>query len=109
MNSRTLVTVSSFVAASALGAQKAPDITPYLIADRTAEVALARTAAPSAISENATVLVLTPKGYTEAARGSNSPPGNAHTDRLGAGGSNARRAERTNQESVCGEAVHDAG
>jgi len=71
MNTRTLVAASTFVAASALGAQKAPDITPYLIADRTAEVALARTAAPSAISENATVLVLTPKGYTEAARGSN--------------------------------------
>jgi hypothetical protein len=71
MNARTFVAVSIIVTASSLGAQKAPDITPYLIADRTAEVALARTAAPSAISENATVLVLTPKGYTEAAHGSN--------------------------------------
>jgi hypothetical protein len=68
---RTLVAISTFVAASALGAQKAPDVTPYLIADRAAEVALARTAAPTAISGNATVLVLTPKGYTEAAHGSN--------------------------------------
>jgi len=71
MNADTFVAVSILVSASSLGAQKAPDITPYLIADRAAEVALARTAAPSAISENATVLVLTPKGYTEAAHGSN--------------------------------------
>jgi hypothetical protein len=71
MNTHTFVAISTFVAATALGAQKAPDITPYLIADRAAEVALARTAAPSAISANATVLVLTSKGYTEAAHGSN--------------------------------------
>jgi hypothetical protein len=71
MNTHTFVAISTFVAASALGAQKKPDVTPYLIADRAAEVALARTAAPSAISEKATVLVLTPKGYTEAARGTN--------------------------------------
>jgi hypothetical protein len=71
MNTRALVAISILVTASALRAQKAPDVTPYLIADRAAEVALARTAAPSAISGNATVLVLTPKGYTEAARGSN--------------------------------------
>ena len=71
MNTPTLVAISTFVIASALGAQKAPDLTPYLIADRAAEVALARTAAPSDISEKATVLVLTPKGYIEAARGTN--------------------------------------
>ena len=71
MNTPTLVAISTFVAASALGAQKAPDLTPYLIADRAAEIALARTAAPPAVSEKATVLVLTPKGYTEAARGTN--------------------------------------
>jgi len=71
MNTRTFVAISIVVTASALGAQKAPDITPYLIADRAAEVALARTAAPSAISGNATVLVLTRKGYTEAAQGTN--------------------------------------
>lgn len=71
MNTRTFVAISIVVTGSALGAQKAPDITPYLIADRAAEIALARTAAPSAISENATVLVLTPKGYAEAAHGTN--------------------------------------
>jgi hypothetical protein len=41
----------------------------YLIADRDAEIALARTAAPPAISNDATVLVLTPKGYETAVEG----------------------------------------
>jgi hypothetical protein len=41
----------------------------YLIADRDAEIALARTAAPPAISNDATVLVLTRKGYETAALG----------------------------------------
>jgi len=71
MNARTLVAIVGLVAATPLGAQKAPDLAPYLIADRAAEVALARTAAPSGISEKASVLVLTPKGYVEAARGTN--------------------------------------
>lgn len=70
MNARTLV-VSTLLSASALGAQKAPDVTPYLIADRTAEVALARTAAPPNVSGKASVMVLTPKGYVEAAHGTN--------------------------------------
>jgi hypothetical protein len=43
----------------------------YLMADRDAEVALARTAAPPAISNDATVLVLTRKGYETAAPGKN--------------------------------------
>lgn len=71
MNTRTLVAILGLVAASALSAQKAPDVTPYLTADRAAEVALARTAAPPDVSGKATVLVLTPKGYVEAARGTN--------------------------------------
>jgi hypothetical protein len=71
MNARTLVAISTFVATSALGAQKVPDVTPYLTAVRADEVALARTAAPSDVSGKATVLVLTPKGYVEAARGTN--------------------------------------
>ena len=41
----------------------------YLIADRDAEVALARTAAPPAISKDATVLVLTRQGYRPAVEG----------------------------------------
>ena len=71
MNTLAFVAISSFFAASALGAQKARDITPYLTADRSAEIALARTAAPSDVSGKASVMVLTPKGYVEAARGTN--------------------------------------
>jgi hypothetical protein len=71
MKKRALVAISILVAPFALRAQKGPDLTPYLIADRAVEVALARTAAPSDVSGDATVLVLTPKGYTEAARGTN--------------------------------------
>jgi len=41
----------------------------YLIADRDVEVALARTAAPPAISKDATVLVLTRHGYQAAVEG----------------------------------------
>jgi len=43
----------------------------YLIADRAAEIALARSAAPPSISRDATVLVLTPRGYETAATGKN--------------------------------------
>jgi hypothetical protein len=57
--------------AASLSAQNAPDIAPYLTADRAAEVALARTAAPSDVSAKATVLVLARTGYTEAAHGTN--------------------------------------
>ncbi len=53
------------------GAQRLADLAPYLMTDRAAEVALARTAAPRAISDSATVLVLTRTGFVEAAHGSN--------------------------------------
>jgi hypothetical protein len=43
----------------------------YLIADRNAEVALARSAAPPAISNDATVMVLTRQGYQTAVEGKN--------------------------------------
>jgi hypothetical protein len=43
----------------------------YLIADKTAEIALARSAAPPAVSDGAEVLVLTPDGYKTAAKGGN--------------------------------------
>jgi hypothetical protein len=43
----------------------------YLIADRDAEIALAQTAAPPAISKDAAVLVLTRQGYKEAVPGKN--------------------------------------
>ena len=53
------------------GAQQATDFTPYLMPDRAAEVALARTAAPAEVSDSAAVLVLTRSGYVEVARGTN--------------------------------------
>jgi hypothetical protein len=71
MKTHSLVAISSFISAAALGAQKAPDITPYLTPDRVAEIALARTAAPADISGKATILVLTAKGYVEAVHGTN--------------------------------------
>ena len=46
-------------------------IAQYLIADRNAEIALARSAAPEAISRDATVLVLQRHGYETAVEGKN--------------------------------------
>ena len=43
----------------------------YLIRDKDAEIALARSAAPSSISDGAEVMVLGPEGYTTAAKGGN--------------------------------------
>jgi len=43
----------------------------YLMADRSAEIALARSAAPAAISRDATVLVLGKNGYETVAEGKN--------------------------------------
>ena len=59
------------LAAQPTTAQRIGDLTPYLIADRGAEVALARSAAPRDVSDSATVLVLTREGFVEAARGAN--------------------------------------
>lgn len=61
----------TLLATRALHAQQAPDLTPYLIADRSAEIALARSAAPGNVSDSATVLVLERKGFVQAARGTN--------------------------------------
>src|SRR6266581_6775179 len=43
----------------------------YLMTDRNAEIALARSAAPEAISRDATILVLGPHGYETAVEGKN--------------------------------------
>jgi hypothetical protein len=43
----------------------------YLIADRDAEIILAKSAAPKAISDNADVMVLERQGYKTAAKGTN--------------------------------------
>jgi hypothetical protein len=61
-------------AARAEGEAPYPKMAPleqYLIADRTSEIALARSAAPPSISSDAAVLVLTPRGYVTAAEGKN--------------------------------------
>lgn len=58
-------------AGTPLAAQQKFDATPYLISDRSAEIALARSAAPPSVSDSAAVLVLTPSGYVEAASGHN--------------------------------------
>ncbi len=57
-------------ASGAAYAQMAPQA-QYLIPDRAAEIALARSAAPPAISASATVLVLSDRGYETAATGTN--------------------------------------
>jgi hypothetical protein len=66
----TLSTLALF-AAGPVSAQQNPDLAPYMMADRAAEVALARSAAPKHVSDSATVLVLTRTGFVEAARGTN--------------------------------------
>ena len=43
----------------------------YLIADRNAEIAMARSAAPLSISTDAEVMVLGPRGYDTAVKGKN--------------------------------------
>ncbi|MGH7586289.1 MAG: hypothetical protein ACREMH_08585 [Gemmatimonadales bacterium] len=71
-SARTLAALAAaLLPGGAPAAAQVPDVTSYLIADRDAEVALARTAAPAHSSDSATVLVLTGTGYVEAVRGTN--------------------------------------
>ena len=51
-----------------------PNMAPvdqYLMSDPNAEIALAKSAAPKTISDNAEVMVLGPKGFTTAVKGTN--------------------------------------
>src|SRR5437868_3621916 len=57
-------------ATSAKYSKMAP-LEQYLMADRNAEIALARTAAPTSISADAEVLVLARHGYETAVKGKN--------------------------------------
>jgi hypothetical protein len=66
----SIVTLASLIAGP-MAAQQSHDLSPYLIADQAAEVALARSAAPKHVTDSAKVLVLTRTGYVEAARGRN--------------------------------------
>jgi hypothetical protein len=50
---------------------KMAPVSAYLMASRTAEIALARSAAPPSVSGAAEVMVLGPKGYVTAAKGAN--------------------------------------
>ena len=43
----------------------------YLMTDGNSEIALARSAAPASVSDGAEVMVLGPKGYTTAVKGTN--------------------------------------
>jgi hypothetical protein len=61
----------SLATAHADGYPKMAPLDQYLIADRNAEIALARSAAPPSISNDATVLVLTKHGYQTAVEGKN--------------------------------------
>jgi hypothetical protein len=70
MPRHTLFLATLLVAAPRLSAQ-VRDVAPYLMPDRAAEVALARSAAPARIGDSAAVLVLTRQGYVEAAPGTN--------------------------------------
>ena len=67
--------LSAMLSASAEDAKprypKMAPIQQYLIPNRDAEIALARSAAPDAISRNATVLVLGTRGYETAVNGTN--------------------------------------
>jgi len=67
---RRLILSAILLVAPALHAQ-VRDVAPYLIADRAAEIALARSAAPKRISDSASVLVMTRQGYVEAVTGTN--------------------------------------
>jgi hypothetical protein len=81
MNRNIVKTIALVVVLSAAWQAKAADAkTPYptmapldqyLIADRDAEIALARSAAPESISRDAEVMVLGPHGYETAVKGKN--------------------------------------
>jgi len=66
--------VASAAASTQPPAASYPRMAPlsqYLMSDRAQEIALAKSAAPAAISDQATVLVLEPHGYVTAIKGKN--------------------------------------
>ena len=65
------VTVRSWAQSAPAPYPSMAPLAQYLIADRAAEVALARSAAPDSISRHATVLVLGQHGYETAVDGTN--------------------------------------
>jgi hypothetical protein len=80
MAALTFVASAALALGAAASAQAQAEPTPYpamaplaqyLIADRAAEIAMARSAAPAAVSGEATILVLEPRGYETAVKGKN--------------------------------------
>ena len=85
MRGNGMGTMGRIVLAAAMGLGAAPawaedgaaayatmaPVAQYLMADRNAEIALARSAAPPAISDDATIMVLGQSGYDVAAKGKN--------------------------------------
>ena len=69
-----VVLLVGYTAMAQNGKPKYPLMAPleqYLISDRVAEIALARSAAPQSISEDAEILILTRHGFETAVRGTN--------------------------------------
>ncbi len=69
-----IVAVAAFVALARPAGNPYPEMAPlnrYLMADRDAEIALARSAAPKSIADSAEVMVLGPDGYSTAVKGTN--------------------------------------
>jgi hypothetical protein len=74
MRNRLTVVVFLTVFATATvaaSAQRAPNLASFLMSDRAAEIALARSASPKSIGDSAAILVLTKRGYVESAHGTN--------------------------------------
>jgi hypothetical protein len=78
MKSVSLLRLMALIVIASASTQGQPALYPsmapleqYLMADRNAEIALARSAAPAAISSDADVLVLTRHGYETAVKGKN--------------------------------------
>jgi hypothetical protein len=79
-NQLKLTAIAFLLQAAFLGTVSRAENTPYpamapldsyLIPDESAEIALARTAAPASVSDQAEVMVLGKSGYTTAAKGTN--------------------------------------
>lgn len=67
---RVCVLLAALALAGAVGNQTMPPLSQYLMNPK-AEIAFARSAAPASISNHATIMILTSRGYTVAEKGSN--------------------------------------
>ena len=67
---RVCVLLAAIALVGGVGNQTMPPLSQYLMSS-TAEIALARSAAPASISNHATIMILTGRGYIVAAKGQN--------------------------------------